>query len=208
MGSQWKLRSYLTVLCSVFLLFLLFPAHFFVYPAHGPLASGDLALHLATRAGLVFGRDIVLPYGPLGILHSRLPIAVSAPAYLVFDIYFLLSLALIIRKILREHFHYGVIAYLIVAFALNSHRGLEDWFFFFLLFHLFAYLQTPTRHLYLLQAAIAAALGFFCRADIGMLGVCIYLAALCYASIARVVSWRVFLFSYPDCYWRSASLLP
>ncbi|HWB91751.1 MAG TPA: hypothetical protein VG605_07865, partial [Puia sp.] len=169
----------------VFFLFLLFPAYFFIYPGSGPAASGDIALHLARQYGFVFGKDIDSLYGPLGILRSRLPIAVSLTFYLLFDAYFLVTAFMVIRNILREHFHYGVIVFIFLAISINMTAALNDWFFFFLLFYVFSFLRTPEKSGYLLQGSILAVIGLYFRLDTGLFGALLFLAVVTYSLIRK-----------------------
>lgn len=180
---------------TAFFLFLLFPSSFFVEPGQGPAASGSIVLHLARQYRLIFGKDIVSIYGPLGVLGSRLPIAVSLLFYLAFDVYFLLTAYLILRKIVREHFHFAVIVFVFLAIFINLGAAPEDWFFFFFLFYLFAYLQEPSRFRYLVQAGILAVIGLYFRVDTGMFGALLYAVAVIYAFFRKKISIRVLALS-------------
>ncbi|HEY4335373.1 MAG TPA: hypothetical protein VGM89_05735, partial [Puia sp.] len=186
---------YLHYLFLLFFLFLLFPGWFFQMPQTGQEASADIAIHLARKHHLLFGRDVRLPYGPMGVLHSRLPIAVNLLTYLFFDLYFLLTAFFILRRILADHFHYTVVAFLVLTLGLTMRLGLDDWFFFFVLFYLFAYLRNPEKPAYLLLAAFPAAVGLFFRVDIGLLGVAIFLATLCYAWLRRLLPLKTWVLS-------------
>ena len=179
---------YLHYFFLLFFLFLLFPGSFFQMPQAGQETSRDIAIHLARKQHLLFGRDILLPYGPLGVLNSRLPIAVNLLTYLFFDIYFLVTLYLLLRKVLAEHFHYGVIAFVFLAIGLTMRQGPEDWFFFFLLFYLFAFLHDPSKRAYLWMAAFPAAAGLFIRVDIGFFGAGIFLVTLFFAWLRKLMT--------------------
>lgn len=181
---------YLHYLFLLFFLFLLFPGWFFQMPQAGQDSSRDIAIHLARKYHLIFGKDIRLPYGPLGILNSRLPIAVNVLTYLFFDIYFLVTLFFILRKILAEHFHYAVVGFLVLAIGLTMRQSLDDWFFFFLLFYLFAFLREPSKRVYLLLAAFPAAAGVFLRVDIGLFGAAVFLVTLGYAGLRKKLTLR------------------
>jgi len=184
---------YLRYFFLLFFLFLLFPGWFFQMPQTGQTASGDIALHLARKYHLLFGSDVRLPYGPLGVLHSRLPIAVSILTYLFFDIYFLLTLFFILRKILAEYFHYAVIGFGVLAIGFTMRQGMDDWFFFFELFFLFTFLREPFRWRYLGLAAFPAAVGLFFRVDIGAFGVAIFLVTLCYSWLRQLLPTRIWI---------------
>ena len=182
---------YLHYLFLLFFLFLLFPGWFFQMPQAGQEASRDISIHLARKYQLIFGREIRLPYGPLGVLHSRLPIAVNVVTYLFFDLYFLVTLFFLLRKVLAEYFHYGVILFLFLVVGLTMRQGVEDWFFFFLLFYLFAFLRDPSKRVYLWLAAFPAAAGLFIRVDIGLFGAAIFLVTLCYTWLRKLLTVKV-----------------
>ena len=82
-------RAYISLLCIIFFLFLVFPIHFYRPAAPGLDPSYIIAIHLAYKYHLLFGKDIVFTFGPLGFLNYRYPIAIPALIYLLFDIYFL-----------------------------------------------------------------------------------------------------------------------
>lgn len=186
--------TYLHYLFLLFFLFLLFPGWFYQMPQPGQSASGDLAVHLARKYHLFFGSDVRLPYGPLGVLHSRLPIAVNILTYLFFDIYFLLTLFFILRKILAEHFHYAVIGFGVLAIGFTMRQGMDDWFFFFELFFLFTFLREPFRWRYLGLAAFPAVAGLFFRVDIGLFGAFLFLVTLCYAWLRQLMPTGIWAF--------------
>ncbi|HEV2481839.1 MAG TPA: hypothetical protein VGS79_19365 [Puia sp.] len=193
MSTQTKI--YVQYILSALFVLLLFPPHFFLYPGQGPGPSAEIALHLARKYRLIFGKDIVVADGPLGILDSRLPIAVGLSTYLFFDLYFLVTLFFAFRKILRDHFHVGVVAFMLLAITINMHLGMADWFFLILLFYLLAFLREPSRFTYLAQAGLLAVIGFYCRADIGILGMVLFLSILIYGFARRKLTGKQFIWS-------------
>src|SRR3954469_22853519 len=82
----------------IFLLFIAFPFLFVKVPGTGLDPSWNIAIHLALKYDLVFGKDFVFTYGPLGFLCTRLPIAVPAAVYVLFDIFFLFNFLYILYK--------------------------------------------------------------------------------------------------------------
>ena len=69
-----KAPSYLLYFFLVLFVFLLFPSRFFIYPGPGLDESWNMALHLAYKYNMVFGKDFISGFGPLGILRTRLPV--------------------------------------------------------------------------------------------------------------------------------------
>jgi len=54
-----------------FFVLLLVPPSFYHQPGEGIDSSWNIALHLAYKYHLVFGKDFVFTYGPLGILTTE-----------------------------------------------------------------------------------------------------------------------------------------
>ena len=68
--------------------FLIAPITFYGQISQGLDPSWAIALHLAIENGLVFGKDFVFTYGPLGFLSTRLPFESTRLAILAHDIFF------------------------------------------------------------------------------------------------------------------------
>ncbi len=123
------------------LVFIFFPVTFFTTPATGIDCSWNIALSLAHRYHLTFGRDIVFPHGPLGFLHARLPIALDAWVYLLFDAYLVASLVFALRTLFREHFTCGVVLFVALGIAFPQYEAREQWVFLFFIFDLFCFVR-------------------------------------------------------------------
>ncbi|HEU5165402.1 MAG TPA: hypothetical protein VFU29_07675, partial [Chitinophagaceae bacterium] len=76
---------------------MLIPPSFYHRPLEGIDASWNIAIHLAHKYNLIFGKDFVFTYGPLGILYSRHPISVNLFVYLLFDLYFLVTFFFVMK---------------------------------------------------------------------------------------------------------------
>src|SRR5436190_9186501 len=86
-----KCRPYLVCFLATFLALTLIPHQLYKNPDFGLDPSWAIALHHAVKAKLVFGKDFVFTYGPLGVLYTRLSIGVPVIVYLVFDAFVLLN---------------------------------------------------------------------------------------------------------------------
>ena len=136
-----KAPSYLLYFFLVLFVFLLFPSRFFFYTGLGLDESWNMGLHLAYKYKLVFGRDFIFGFGPLGILHTRFPVSVNIFVYILFDIYFLATLWHVLKKILQGVFQlfFGRFCFSVhPAFSDRGHRGPCVLFLSFLSFCLFA----------------------------------------------------------------------
>jgi hypothetical protein len=119
-------------------------------PEAGLDGSWQIALSLAARHRLSFGRDLVFTYGPLGFLaHPRLvtfPTALAAIAFAAAT-QFALCL-LLLRRTLRTYPWYValLLTYSVVAMlAASGFSNLGDYSLFFVLFFVVAALQGEQR---------------------------------------------------------------
>jgi len=191
-----KIRAFLSYCFPVVLTLLFLPPHFFNSPDSGIDDSWKIALHLAFRNHLTFGKELIFTYGPLGILYSRLPIAIDPLVYGLFDCYFLVSLFFLFRRMFRERFHAGAVLFILLTagFVMQS-EGLEDWFFFLFLFYLFSFLREPLEWGYGIQAGLLAILNFYLRLNPGIIGVFAFLAVLTFPVFQKRMKPGLFLVS-------------
>ncbi|MBS1665049.1 MAG: hypothetical protein JST68_28650 [Bacteroidetes bacterium] len=164
------------------LIFLVAPASFFQLPGHGVDPSYIIAIHLAHKFDLVFGRDVVFPFGPLGILDSRLPIGVNRWVYVLFDLYFLVSLFLLLRKAI-DSVASGILWLLAVILAF--YEPAFQWYFILFLFHLFYLNQEPGNNWAAVQATLFALLIFFYKVNLGVVAIFLLLVTLLYLVVSR-----------------------
>jgi len=82
-NGSWLIISYL-----VLLIVLLFPYYQISnIPTVGIDNSWRIALEMAYQKGLIFGKDIIYTYGPLGRFTQRISIATSNFQFFLFDIF-------------------------------------------------------------------------------------------------------------------------
>jgi len=178
----------------LFLFTLLFvPASFYHRPVEGIDASWDIAIHLAYKYHLVFGKDFVFTYGPLGILHSRHPISINLFVYLLFDLYFLGTLFFVMKKIFASHFGIGLVFFIFFGIITTMNESFEVWYFFFFLFYLFSLLKEFSKRIYLIQAMLLSLILFYFKMSLGMIVIIIFFAIITYLVICRKINYKVFL---------------
>jgi len=178
----------------LFLFTLLFvPASFYHRPVEGIDASWDIAIHLAYKYHLVFGKDFVFTYGPLGILHSRHPISINLFVYLLFDLYFLGTLFFVMKKIFASHFGIGLVFFIFFGIITTMNESFEVWYFFFFLFYLFSLLKEFSKRVYLIQAMLLSLILFYFKMSLGMIVIIIFFAIITYLVICRKINYKVFL---------------
>ncbi len=173
---------------ALFFVVLLFPSFFYLIPSEGLDPSYDIAIHLAYTFHLVFGKDFVFTFGPLGFLHSRLPIGVNIIVYLLFDIYFLVTLFFMLKDIVSRHFRFSVVVFIFVFISIAPPHGIFQRFFLFFLFFLFAFIRQPDKIGYFAQAAFLSILCFYYKVNLGLIAVTLFLLALIYSAIRRKIS--------------------
>lgn len=194
----------------VFLLFIFFPFAFYFIPTPGLDHSWEIAIHLAWKGHLIFGKDFIFPYGPLAILVTRLPIAVNKYVYLLFDLYFLATLFFVLRNIFRKHFGVGVVLFIFLALIVTSYPLPDQSCFVFFLFYLFAFIKDPARYGYLWQAALLSLIGLFIKISTGSVEVMIFLLAFTYLFFRRkidLIFYVAILMGYAFCMLAAARIL-
>ncbi|HLZ85850.1 MAG TPA: hypothetical protein VKQ52_01365, partial [Puia sp.] len=169
-----------------------------------------ISLHLAIKNHLLFGRDYLFTYGPLGVLRCRYPIVVSKYVYLASDLYFLFILFTAFRLLIRRHFQAGAIVFLSVCVLICQYMNIDKWYFFLLLFFLAAYLSEGGKLVYLLHAAVLSVICLYIKVNSGLVNIVFVLAFLHYALFTRKIRWAgygLFLVGYGITLWLSAWLL-
>jgi hypothetical protein len=185
-----RISRVLPYIIALFFLVLLFPSFFYLLPSEGLDPSYDIAIHLAYINHLVFGKDFVFTFGPLGFLNSRLPIGVNMIVYLLFDLYFLVTLFFVLRDIVLTHFRISVVVFVFLCISIAPHDALFQRFFLFFLFFLFGFIRQPNKIGYFVQAAFLSILCFYYKVNLGLVAVTLFLLALIYSAIQRKISFK------------------
>jgi hypothetical protein len=210
MALTVKARTWISYAIIIFFLFLLFPGSFYTLPKPGVDYSWIIALHLAHKYNLIFGKDFVFTYGPFGILRNRYPIHVNKFVYILCDLYFFVVLFSGLRTFLRKNFSLGPVIFICLCMVASQYMEMEQWFFFFFLFFLFLFIKEPHKYLYIIQAALLSVFCFYCKVNSGVVVVFIFLVTLHYTLFTKKLSPRsyaIILLSYIVCLFISARLL-
>lgn len=209
MSISGKAQTFLQYFFLILFLFLLFPTLFYTLPEPGLDNSWNIALNLAFKQHMVFGKDILFTYGPLGILNYRLPITLSKFCYLLIDVYFLTTLFFILRSIFKKKFSYGLAIFIFLYIMVNQHGTLYQWYFFFFFFYLFSFIEKPGRTGHLVHAAVLSVLILYFKVSLGMTTLFLFLAAITYMLIRGKWNGKVYaaaLLSYFLVMWSGALL--
>jgi hypothetical protein len=208
--KAFKESPYLQYGILILFVLLLVPPSFFNRPQEGLDPSWQIAVHLAIKQHLTFGRDFVFTYGPLGIISTRLPIGVDRWVYVLLDGYLFLTFFLVLREIARKHF--GLLPFLYIFFLANlaMYEFANVWFFVFFLFYICRFVTESQKPTILLQAALLSLISLYCKISLGFIAIFIFIAALAYMGLARRVSLQYVLVAasvYINLFLVSAAIL-
>jgi hypothetical protein len=187
-----KARPYLQFFFGLVFLFIFWPPLFYNQPVPGLDTSWNIAIHLAYKYRLVFGKDFVFTYGPLGMLETRLPISVNFWVYLLFDAYLLTSFALVIKSIFRDHFNAPSLLFIFVTVALGMYKFQDQWYFLFFCYFLFHFLRKGGTGA-IVQAALLSVVCFYFKVSLGMTAIFFFLTGITYALVFKKTTLRFFL---------------
>src|SRR5215213_5610286 len=185
MVKDRKFILYIQYFFIIFFVFIFFPASFYNTPTEGLDASWNIAIHLAYKYKLVFGRDFVFTYGPLSILHTRLPISIDKSVYFLFDLYFLFSFIFLLKEIFKKHFNYGIVIFIFLCILVSQYAMADQWYFFLFLFFILSYLKEPRIKVFLIQAALLSIISFYFKVSSGIIAVSIFFTTITYTLILR-----------------------
>lgn len=190
-------KSYVRYILLAFFTFLFFPQAFYQVPQPGLDPSWKIALHLAVQYDLIFGKDFVFTYGPLGIFYSRLPIAVPRITYLLFDLFLLFNFLFFLNDILKQRKNITLYLFILGSILVTMYEAPEQWLFFFMLFNLFSFLQQTDKIIYLALAGLLTIICFYVKLSLGIVAIVIFMVFIGYfltqRNIKRMTILKIFL---------------
>lgn len=192
MGYDNKLKTYIQYFFLIFFVIIFFPAFFYKQPTEGLDPSWNIALHLAYKYKLVFGKGFIFTYGPLGILHSRLAISTNKYVYLLFDLYLMCSFFFLLKGIFKKHFNPLMLIFIFLSMMISQYAMADQWYFFFFLFFLFSFIKEPQNKIYLIQAALLSIICFYFKVSSGIVAVALFVTAITYVNIIRNVNLKLY----------------
>ncbi|MEO5356490.1 MAG: hypothetical protein H7844_04235 [Nitrospirae bacterium YQR-1] len=160
------INSVVRVTISLLLLFIILPKRLFYYqnltlqPWTGVDVSWQLALNLAVKMGLTFGKDIIFTHGPLGFLTTHVSTDIDFIIPLAFSILLVLISFIMIHYIVSKLNSYSEIFFVLVLFFTSCVELLYTTYCFLLLvivFFLFRSLydtQNTIKYLWLSGAIV------------------------------------------------------
>ena len=184
------LRTILRYLLLILFTFLAFPFVFYKQPETGLDPSWNIAIHLAIKYDLIFGKDFVFTYGPLGFLCTRLPIAIPKIVYLLFDFFFLFNLLFVLNETFKKEMKIAVCLFLFALFVISAYEGAEQWYFFFYLFYLFSFLTQPNKIFYLVLASLLVIICFYIKLSLGIIALPTFVLTISFIAFQKRITWK------------------
>lgn len=158
-GVYEKYRTLLAGLIAGFLALALMPPSLWNYPDYGLDVSWNIAIHNAVQNKLVFGKEFVFTYGPLGIFVTRLSIGVHEVVYILFDVFVIANFFYVFFRIItRSNLAVSsILIYLCIWYMVPDPSLMLLWVVLFLVFD---YLATRNTLVLIDIVAIAVILFF------------------------------------------------
>ena len=189
-GKTFPTKTLLRYFLLALFLLVAFPFVFYKQPESGLDPSWNIALHLAIKYDLIFGKDFVFTYGPLGFLCTRLPIAVPKIVYILFDLFFLFNFLFVLHELFKREIKITTCLFLAATFVIVAYEATEQWYFFFYLFYLFSFHSNPSKLFYLIFAAILAILCFYIKLSLGIIAIVIFAATILFMGFRKKITWK------------------
>ena len=183
----------------VFLCLLItFPPVFFSEPDCNLDQSWRLAINIALKNNLIFGKDFVFTYGPLGFLSTRETYGLTAFHYLIFDLFNFVVFGRLLLLILGQFTHW--LKYLLILISLlsmtlwNSYVS-EDMpvFYFVVIFYEFLYYLKTQNKFSPYIIAITGIIGTYIKVNFGLIYIGVILAVVVSLYIAKVLNLKQML---------------
>ena len=168
--SPWHLLFLLPLIYFI-------PFPIFFAPSTGLDPSWRISLNMAIDKGLIFGKDIVFTYGPLGYLETRIPELVSRLPIILFQIFIYINAIVFILfwinqepvKRKWEKLNLVFIPFILLAFGPALFIPSSITLFFYSLFYMILYLKR--RDILILPIlSICCLLSFYMKVNTGIVG--------------------------------------
>jgi hypothetical protein len=185
-NGSWLIISYL-----VLLIVLLFPYYQISnLPSAGIDNSWRIALEMAYQKGLIFGKDIIYTYGPLGRLTQRISIETSNFQFFLFDVFCFGNVGFLLYYLLPKPLKvYQLVVHFGFFLLISSFYG--EWMSFLLFFvSIFSGLLflKKQNQLFLVHAIAMGVINFYIKANYGVIALGFVFILLCYAFFSKRLS--------------------
>lgn len=196
----WQVNSFwLKLAYLLFLIILLVPFYRISEPATAGIDnSWRIALEMAYQKGLIFGKDIIYTYGPLGRLTQRIAIGTSNFQLFLFDVFCFANVGFLLYQFLPKPLKfYQVLIHFALFMLISSIFG--EWMSFLLFFiSIFSGLLflRKQNHWFLAHAIVIGIINFYIKANYGVIALGFVFILLLYAFFSKRVSWENLLFYF------------
>jgi hypothetical protein len=183
-----------TIILIITILYLI-PKEIWNTPYINLDSSWQIALNLAIKQQLIWGKDIVFTYGPLGYLSTGLPVYTSAFLIGLFTLYISASggfFLYILFKAVKQKYE---LIFITVFLLLNGHfLFLRDSIalYFYTLFFMLYYLNSGKWYS-IIPVIINCILAFFIKVNTGIILIFIFVTFLIYIYRTLLISFKEFL---------------
>ncbi|WP_435357474.1 hypothetical protein [Emticicia sp. SJ17W-69] len=188
----WQINSFwLKLAYLLFLIVLLFPFYRISEPpSPGIDNSWRIALEMAYQKGLVFGKDIIYTYGPLGRLTQRIAIETSNFELFLFDIFCFTNVGFLLHHFFPKPLKfYHLLIHFGLFLLISSIYG--EWLsfilFFISIFSGLLFLKKQNQWL-LFHAIIMGVINFYIKANYGVIALGFVFMLLFYAFFSKRLS--------------------
>jgi hypothetical protein len=190
----WKTNNFwLKFAYLLFLIVLLFPFYRISEPATAGIDnSWRIALEMAHQKGLIFGKDLIYTYGPLGRLTQRIAISTTHFELFLFDIFCFANIGFLLYHFLPKPLRfYQVLIHFGFFLLISSIYG--EWLSFILfyisIFSGLLFLQKQ-NHWFLIHAIGMGLINFYIKANYGVIALGFVFILLIYSFASKRLSLR------------------
>ncbi len=176
-AKEWPLGLYQWSIILFSCVFVL-PKQFQAVPGTDSASSGFIGINEAIGQSLLFGKDFLSHYGPLGFLTSRYTYSTGYFPLIFLDIFtigVLIYCMLHIWKINPIRTHYLIVPFVILL--MTFHRDIAFLFFIFFLFLVFHAIRTGNKFSWLISMIISWTV-FYMQIHPGFLIFCLFQIAV------------------------------
>ncbi len=184
---------YSSCILAGILAFISLPPVFTVRIGAGLDNSWIRAINFAVNNHLVFGRDFLFTYGPLGFLNTRNSQYMGNFLLLAGDLFLLAGLYYILCKILANTKGW-LFVLLIAVFLFKGAHYIEGLYLVFIVFVLMNLKNNFSNYFELIYCALSGVLLFFIKVNYGLVSTCLLMVA---AILLLVKDRKTFLLFFP-----------
>jgi hypothetical protein len=202
-GSNSKLKKaiFFHTLIVIASTYILLPGHIFSFPHNGLDPSWMIAINMAVDQNLVFGRDFVFTFGPMGFLYTGITVFIPKIVIILFHAIIFGAIIFILNFYLQQiKTNLAKAGFFLFTLFVYIELFSEKAFLLLLIFLFFVYYHLHLQKMFaLIFAGFIALLTFFVKLNTGLLLSILLIPYLLFVSYLKMEKWRfyaVFLLVY------------